>query len=112
MLAENSGIKDKAALRAYLYKNPAKLALKLSKFIKDEEGHALLQVRIKGDGGGYFYSINDKAFKYASRSAEYYLLPWADPEDPEKCYIYGHYVWMVGVIFKLRKEDIEFLGDN
>ena len=39
MVAESSGIKDKGRLRAYLYKNPTKLALKLAQFIKDSNGN-------------------------------------------------------------------------
>ena len=112
MVTERSGIKDKERLRAYLYKNPTKLALKLAQFIKDSDGNALPLAKIKGKGGGYFYSINDKAFKYAPRSGEYYLLPWEDTEFPEKCYIYGHHAWMVGIIFKVYKDEIEILGDN
>ena len=112
MVAESSGIKDKGRLRAYLYKNPTKLALKLAQFIKDSNGNPLPLAKIKGKGGGYFYSLNDKSFKYAPRTGEYYLLPWEDPDFPEKCYIYSHHAWMIGIIFKVYKDEIEILGDN
>ena len=108
MVAENSGIKNKAKLMAYLYKNPTKLAIKLSKFIKSSDGPLEL-VKLKGEGQGYYYSIQDKKLIRTCRDAEFYILPWAD-EDESKCYIYTHYNWMVGCIFKVNKEEIEYLG--
>ena len=112
MVAENSEIKDKKKLMRYLYTNPDKLALKLLQFIKDKEGHALPQVRIKGTGQGYYYSINHKKLIRVSRTAEFYLLPWLYEDDDRKCYIYTHYNWMVGCIFLVYKSDIEHIGSN
>jgi hypothetical protein len=109
--AENSEIKNKAKLREYLYKNPAKLAQKLAQFLQTESGDLLQPVRIKGKGTGYYYSHNDKRFIHAPRNAEYYLLPWATDEDG-KCYIYGHYSWLIGVILKVNKDEIQHLGFN
>ena len=108
---ENSGIKDKAKLREYLYKNPRKLALKLAKMLQNDDGELLQPVRIKGSGVGYFYSYNDRGLIPAPRNSEYYILPWLD-EDPEKCYIYAHHNWMIGVILKVNKDEIEFIGFN
>jgi len=112
MVSENSGIKDKKKLRQYLYNNPTKLALKLAQFLKDSSNSLLPLVRLKGKGGGYFYSINDKKLIYAARNAEYYLLPWLDEEGEGKCYIYGHHMWFTGVIFKVFKDEIEIIGLN
>jgi hypothetical protein len=112
MVAENSGIKNKEKLLKYLYANPDKLALKLLQFIKDEEGQALPQVKIKGKGQGFYYSINHKRLIRVSRDADFYLLPWGDEEDNRRCYIYTHYNWMIGCIFKVFKSDIEHLGNN
>ena len=110
---ENSGISDKEKLRELLYRNPDKLAIKLLQFLADENGEPLLLARIKGTGeGGYFYSIQEKKLIYAPRNAEYYLLNWMDPENPDKCYIYGHHVWSRGVILRLFKDEIEILGYN
>tara|TARA_R100000808_G_scaffold19159_1_gene41711 strand:- start:276 stop:614 length:339 start_codon:yes stop_codon:yes gene_type:complete len=112
MVAQNSGIKDKEKLKKYLYTNPDKLALKLLQFTKDKKGHALPHVKLKGTGQGYYYSINHKRLIRASRDAEFYLLPWDDGEDDRRCYIYTHYNWMVGCIFRVFKSDIIHLGDN
>ena len=109
--AENSGITDKAKLREYLYKNPNKLAVKLAKMLSTKEGELLPPVRLKGKGGGYFYSLNDKRLIYAPRNSDYYLLPWLD-EDTERCYVYSHSTWQIGVILKVFKDQIEFLGFN
>ena len=109
--AENSGIKNKDKLREYLYKNPRKLAEKLQKFLQDDEGNLLEPVRIKGKGIGYYYSHNDKKFIPVPRNSEYYLTPWVD-DDPDKCYIYSHYNWMVGVILKVNRSEIQFIGFN
>jgi len=109
--AENSGIKDKAKLRKYLYKNPNKLAIKLASLLQDKQGNLLQPVRLKGSGMTYCYSFNDKKFILSPREGEYYLLPWVTDEK-EKCYVYCHSQWQIGVIFKVFKEDIEFLGFN
>jgi len=108
---ENSEIKNKAKLREYLYKNPAKLAQKLAKLMQSDDGDLLEPVKIKGKGMGYYYSHNDKRFIHVARDGEYYLLPWAS-EDPDECYIYTHYTWMIGAILKVKKEEIQHIGFN
>jgi len=109
--AENSDFKNKEKLREYLYKNPVKLAEKLAKMIQNTDGTLLEPVRIKGKGIGYYYSHNDRAFIPAARNSEYYLLPWKT-DNPEECYIYSHYNWMIGVILKVNIKEIQFLGFN
>ena len=109
--AENSGIKNKAKLREYLYKNPAKLATKLAKMLETSDGDLLHPVRLKGKGPGYYYSVNDKKLILCPRNSEYYILPWAD-DDENRCYVYAHYNWQIGVILKVFKDDIQFLGFN
>jgi len=109
--AENSEIKNKAKLREYLYKNPKKLAGKLAQMLQTKEGDLLQPVRLKGKGPGYYYSINDKKLILCPRNSEYYILPWVD-EDERRCYVYAHHNWQIGVILKVFKEDIEFLGFN
>lgn len=109
--AENSEIKNKAKLREHLYKNPVKMALKLAKLIQNNDGTLLQPVKIKGEGLGYYYSHNDKRLILVPRSSEYYLLPWVD-EDPNYCYVYSHYVWFIGIILKVKKDEIIHLGFN
>ena len=109
--AESSGIKNKAKLREYLYKNPDKLAQKLAQFLKDDDGTLLKPVIFKGKGVGYYYSHNDKRFIHCPRQGEYYLLPWAT-DDRDRCYVYSHYSWQIGVILKVFREDIEEVGFN
>jgi hypothetical protein len=109
--AESSEIKNKAKLREYLYKNPVKLAQKLAKYLQDDNGELLQPVRLKGKGIAYLYSHNDRKFIPAPKNAEYYLTPWID-DDPKKCYIYTHYNWMVGVIFKVDRDQIQHIGFN
>ena len=109
--AESSGIKNKAKLREYLYKNPDKLAQKLAQFLKDGDGELLMPIKLKGKGTGYYYSHNEKRFIHCPRDGEYYLMPWAS-EDKEKCYVYTHYSWQIGAILRVFKDDIEFIGFN
>ena len=112
MVAEASGIKDKKKLMAYLYKNPAKLALKLANFLKDTEGNPLPMIKLKGKGQGYYHSMHDKKFIRVCRDQEFYLLPWDDTRDNKKCFIYTHHNWLVGCILSVYKGDIEHLGYN
>jgi len=111
MVVENSGIKDKEKLREYLYKNPTKLAIKLAQLIQTKQGHLLPPVHLKGKGTGYYYSVNDKKFILSARKGEYYLLPWSD-DDEDRCYVYSHHNWQIGVVLKVFKDQIEFLGFN
>ena len=111
MVAENSGIKDKAKLREYLYKNPNKLAIKLAVLLKSPDGSLLHPVRLKGKNSGYYYSVNDKKLILTPRNSEYYLLPWGD-DDNTRCYLYCHHNWQVGVILRVFKDEIEFVGFN
>jgi len=109
--AENSGIKSQAKLREYLYKNPEKLALKLAKLLHQDDGTLLPPVRFKGNGIIFCYSVNDKIHIAVPRDKEYYLMPWAD-DDKERCYVYSHHTWQIGVILKVFKDQIEFMGFN
>ena len=69
--AENSGIKNKAKLREYLYKNPTKLASKLANFMQNDNGELLEPVKIKGSGMKYLYSHYDKKFIPVPLDGEY-----------------------------------------
>lgn len=109
--AENSEIKKKAKLREYLYKNPIRLAEKLQKFLQNEDGDLLPAVKIKGKGYKYFYSYYDKKNILCPCNGEYYLMPWVD-EDPNVCYVYTHYKWMIGAVLKIKTDDMIFLGFN
>jgi len=112
VVAANSGIKDKKKLLKYLYKNPAKLAEKLTKFMQSSDGFALPMVKLKGQGQGYYMSMNDKKLIRVSRDAEFYLLPWKHKTNKDRCYVYTHYNWMTGCILDVFRNDIEFIGGN
>ena len=112
MVAENSGIKDKKKLLQYLYTNPEKLAEKLSKFIKNSKGGAMPLVALKGTGQGYYYSMQRKSLVRVCRGDEFYLLPWTDTEEKNRCYVYTHHNWMTGCILRVFKSDIEYIGFN
>jgi len=112
MVTKNSGISDKNKLLCFLYKNPDKLALKLAKFLQDPNGTSLEPVKFKKSGQGYYYSVNDRKLIRISRDSDFYLLSWEDKNDNRKCFIYTHYSWMIGRIFNVYKDDLEFIGFN
>jgi hypothetical protein len=109
--AESSEIKNKAKLREYLYKNPVKMAEKLAKMLQNVDGTLLEPVRLKGKGLGYYYSHNDKKFIPVPRDGEYYYVPW-QADDPNECYIYGHHCWFIGVVLKVPRDEVQFIGFN
>ena len=109
--AENSEIKNKAKLREYLYKNPLKMAEKLAKMLQDDDGTLLEPVRLKGKGVGYYYSHNDKKFVPCPRNSEYYYIPWQAAKSDE-CYIYCHHSWFIGMILKVPRSELQFIGLN
>ncbi len=112
MVVSNSGIKDKSKLLKFLYKNPEKLAQKLSGFMQNNDGELLPMVKLKGKGQGYYYSVNHKRLIRVSRDDEFYLLPLRDDVDKNKRYIYTHYNWMVGCVLLVDKDDIAPIGYN
>ena len=112
MVAENSGIKNKTKLLKFLYTNPDKLAVKLAQFVKDSDGIALPLIKLKGKGQGYYFSMNSKKLIRVCRNGEFYLLPWKDEQDKNRCYVYTHHNWMVGCILHVYRTDIEFIGFN
>ena len=112
MVVENSGIKDKKQFLKYLYENPNKLAEKLRIFMQDSNGNVLPMVMLKGEGQGYYLSLNDKKLIRVSRDADFYLLPWLHKDNKDRCYIYTHHNWLVGCIFDVFWDDISFIGDN
>jgi hypothetical protein len=106
-----SGIKDKSKLLRFLYRNPEKLAIKLSKFIQDTNEELCPLAKIKGEGHGFYHSMNNKKLVRVCRNSEFYLLPWVH-EDKDKCYIYTHHNWFVGCILIVLKDEVEVLGYN
>ena len=70
----------------------------LSKFIMDSKDNLLPQVRIKGSGYGYYYSMSDKKTILIPRNSEYYLI--SDKKDNlGRLRVYCHYKFMSGAVF-------------
>ena len=83
----------------------------LSKFIKDSQDKLLPQVRIKGSGYGYYYSMSDKKTILIPRNSEYYLI--SDKKDNlGRLRVYCHYKFMSGAVFLIPSEEIEVIGWN
>ena len=83
----------------------------LSKFIKDSNGNPFEQVRIKGKGYGYYYSMSDKKPILVPRSGEYYLIS-NKPDNQGRVRVYSHYKFITGVVLLVPKEEIEQIGWN
>ena len=87
------------------------LAETLAQFIKDKEGNPFQQVRIKGSGYGYYYSMSDKKTVMVPRSAEYYLIS-NKADNLGRLRVYTHYKFMSGAVLLVPKDEIELLGWN
>jgi len=87
------------------------LAETLQRYMKDINGNPFEQVKIKGSGYGYYYSMSDKKTIMVPRSAEYYLI--SDKTDKEgRLRVYTHYKFMSGAVLLVPKEEIERIGWN
>ncbi len=84
---------------------------KLEKFLKSKEGNLLPSVKLKGKGGGYYYSASDKSFVYLDRDSELYLLPWKRDEKG-RLYLYSPYTFKQGMIIVAEEDEIILLGFN
>ena len=87
------------------------LAEKLEKFMVSKAGNLLPSVKLKGKGGGYYYSASDKNFVYVDRDSELYLLPWKRDEKG-RLYLYSPYTFKQGMIILAEEDDIILLGFN
>ena len=84
---------------------------KLEKFLKSKSGNLLPSVKLKGEAGGYYYSVSDKRFVYVDRNSELYLLPWKKDEKG-RLYLYSPYTFKQGMIIVAEEEEIILLGFN
>ena len=87
------------------------LVEKLSQFLKSKNGNLLPSVKIKGEKGGYFYSVSDRSFVYMHRNSELYLLPWKKDEKG-RLYLYSPYTFKQGMIILAEEDEIILLGFN
>lgn len=84
---------------------------KLEKFLKSKEGNLLPSVKLKGEKGGYYYSVSDRGFVYIDRNCELYLLPWKKDEKG-RLYLYSPYTFKQGMIIVAEEDEIVLLGFN
>jgi len=84
---------------------------KLEKFLKSKDGNLLPSVKLKGEGGGYYYSVSDRGFVYVDRNSELYLLPWRKDEKG-RLFLYSPYTFKQGMIIVAQEDDILLLGFN
>jgi len=84
---------------------------KLEKFLKSKEGNLLPSVKLKGEGGGYYYSVSDRGFAYVDRNCELYLLPWKRDEKG-RLFLYSPYTFKQGMIIVAEEDEIVLLGFN
>ena len=87
------------------------LVSKLEKFMVSKAGNLLPSVKLKGKGGGYYYSASDKNFIYIHRNCELYLLPWKKDERG-RLFLYSPYTFKQGMIIVAEEEEIILLGFN
>lgn len=83
----------------------------LGKFIKDSKGNPFEQVRIKGSGYGYYYSMSDKKPILVPRAGEYYLIS-NKPDHKDRVRVYSHYKFSTGVVLLVPNDEIEPIGWN
>ena len=87
------------------------LVEKLEKFMVSKTGNLLPSVKLKGEGGGYYYSPSDRSFVFVGRNSELYLLPWKR-DDKGRLYVYSPYTFKQGIIILVEEEEVELLGFN
>ena len=91
--------------------NAKALYEKLEKFMVSKGGNLLPSVKLKGKGGGYYYSASDRSFVYMDRNCELYLLPWKR-DDKGRLFLYSPYTFKQGMIILAEEDDIILLGFN
>jgi hypothetical protein len=95
-----------------LFRNAKMMAVHMQTLEKDQNGNLLPLAVIKGTGYGQYYSVIDKRPIQIPRKAQYFLLPWENPENPDDCYLYSHGMAASGVVLRIKKEEVQVLGLN
>ncbi|QDP62176.1 MAG: hypothetical protein GOVbin1807_175 [Prokaryotic dsDNA virus sp.] len=83
----------------------------LSKFMKDSNGNPFEQVKIKGEGYGYYYSMSDKKTILVPRAGEYYLIS-NKADHKGRLRLYSHYKFTTGIVILVPEDEIERIGWN
>ena len=83
----------------------------LSGFIMDPKGNPFEQVKIKGSGYGYYYSMSDKKTIRVPRRADYYLIS-NKADHKGRLRLYSHYKFTTGIVLLVPEDEIERIGWN
>tara|TARA_Y100000593_G_scaffold95104_1_gene199752 strand:+ start:12736 stop:13053 length:318 start_codon:yes stop_codon:yes gene_type:complete len=92
--------------------NFIKLASKLGGWIKAKDGSLLSPVKIKGGGKGFYWSISDKRFVWVDKSLEWYYVGGVAPDDRGRLCLYSPFIFASGILCRVPKEEVEFVGFN
>lgn len=87
------------------------IAIKAAELLRDANGDLLIQVKIKGEGNGFYWSPSKKGLVFVPRKAEYYYVSWKKDEKG-RCYLYLPHFFSSGIVICVEPEEIEFLGFN
>ena len=87
------------------------MAAKAAELLKDKSGNLLLNVKIKGQGNGFYWSPSKSGLVFVPRDAEYYYVSWKK-DDKGRCYLYLPHFFSGGIVICVEPEEIEFLGHN
>lgn len=92
--------------------NFIKLAAKLTAMLKSKEGHLFEPIKIKGSGKGFYWSMSDNRFVWVNKDLEWYHVYSVSPDDRGRLCVYSPFIFASGIICRIPKEEVEFLGFN
>ena len=89
-----------------------KLAARMAGFIKNKQGECLYTVKIKGSGGGYYYSLSDKGFVWVNKGGDFYWVNSVVKDKMGRYALFSHHTFGMGMIFLVPEDEIEWIGLN
>ena len=95
-----------------IYRKPRLMAAHMQSLQKSQNGQLLQLAVIKGNGYGQYYSVLDKKPILVPRKAQYFLLPWENPDNPDDYYLYSHHIAISGIVLRVNKKEVNIIGYN
>lgn len=107
-----TGVVVSRLARDVVKKSIEEIAERFLQFMNDGKGKFLEQVRIKGDGKGFYYSASARKLIFIPRNRVFYLVPNKKPDEMGRIMVFMPDGLVSGEIIMVDPKDLEPFGEN
>ena len=94
------------------FTNYIKLAARMAGFIKNKKGEGLYNVKIKGKGKGFYWSLTDKQFLWVDKGSDFYWISSVKKDEKDRYCIFTPHTFGLGIIILVHEDEIQWIGLN